>query len=126
MWGAAVRTVYELLVNVECCGEECACVSGGLVWGKKCAAVLLGRTARSLQELRAEVAPRAAGRSCTPGIDHPYGMCERCSMRAGVQRARIREVFGCGPVECMGAVYSRTENYLRGCRESAWEASMCT
>ena len=112
MWGAAVRTVYEYLVNVECCGEECACVSGGLVWGKKCTAVLLGRSARSFQELRAEVAPRAAGRSCAPGIDRPYGMCERRSMRPGVQRARSREVFGCEPGECMGAVYSRADSRL--------------
>ena len=28
-------------------------------------------------------------------------------MRAGVQHARSREVFGCEPVECMGAVDSR-------------------
>ena len=112
MWGAAVRAVYEYPENVECCGEECACVSGGLVWGKKCTAVLPGRSARSLQDLCAEVAPRAAGRSCTPGIDHPYGMCERCSMRAGVQRARNREVFGCGQVECIGAAYSRSDRKL--------------
>ena len=30
-------------------------------------------------------------------------------MRAGVQRTRSREVFGCGPVECMGEVYSRAD-----------------
>ncbi len=30
-------------------------------------------------------------------------------MRAGVQRARSREVFGCDPVEGMGAVYSRVD-----------------
>jgi hypothetical protein len=89
------------------CGEECACVSVscGLVWGKKCDAVLLGRTTRSLQELCAEVAPRATRRSCTQGIDRPYCMCERRSMR-------IREVFRCGSVECMGAVYSFADREL--------------
>ncbi len=117
MWGAAVRTVYEYPVNVECCGEECACVSGGLVWGKKCTAVLIGSTT---QGLRAEVAPRAACRSCAPGIDRPYFMCESRSMRADVQGARSREVFGCEPGECMGDVYSaQTGNHLRRCRESA-------
>ena len=45
MWGDAVRTVYEDPVNVECCGEECACVSGGLVWD------IIGHSVRSLQEL---------------------------------------------------------------------------
>ena len=108
MWGAAVRAVYEYPVNVECCGEECACVSGGLVWGKKCTAVLLGSSTRSVQALRIEVAPHAAGISC-PGMDRPWCMCERRSMRAGVQRARSREVFGCDPGECMGAVYSRAD-----------------
>ena len=98
-------------MNVECCGEECARVSGGLVWGRKCTA-LLGRSARSLQELGAEVAPRAAGRSCSSGMDRPYCMCERRNMRVGVQRAHSREVFGCEPVECMGAVYSRTDRKL--------------
>ena len=58
---------------------------------------------RRLQELRAEVAPRAAGRICAPGRDRPYFMCERRSM--GVQRARSRKVFGCEPGECMGVVY---------------------
>ena len=33
-------------------------------------------------------------------------------MRAGVQHARSREVFGCEPVECMGAVYSRAGSRL--------------
>ena len=33
-------------------------------------------------------------------------------MRAGVQGARSREVFGCEPVECMGAVYSRVDRKL--------------
>ena len=36
-------------------------------------------------------------------------------MRAGVQRARSREVFGCEPVECMGAVYSRADSRLSTC-----------
>ena len=81
-------------------------MSGGLVWGKKCTAVLLGRSTRSVQALRTEVAPHAAGISC-PGMDRPWCMCEGRSMRAGVQRARSREVFGCEPVECMGAVDSR-------------------
>ena len=83
-------------------------VSGGLVWGKKCAAVLLGRTAHGLQELCAEVASRAAVRSCTPGISCPY-VCERRSMRTDIQRSRSREVFGCSQVECMGTVYLRTD-----------------
>ena len=39
-------------------------------------------------------------------------MCERRSVHAGVQRARSREVFGCEPVECMGAVYSRAGSRL--------------
>jgi hypothetical protein len=56
-----------------------------------------------------EVAPRAAGRSCAPGMDRPYCMCERRNMRTGVQRMRNREVFGCEPVECMGAVYCRPD-----------------
>ena len=86
-------------------------MSGGLVWGKKCTAVLLGRTAHDLQEPGAEVAPRAAGRSCALGISRP-NVCERRSMRAGVQRARSREVFGCEPGECMGAVYSRADSRL--------------
>ena len=103
MWGDAVRTVYEYPVNVECCGEECACVSGGLVWD------IIGHSVRSLQELGAEVAPRAAVRRCSPGIDRPYFMCERLRMRAGIQRVRSREVFGCDPGECMGAVYSRAD-----------------
>jgi hypothetical protein len=96
-------------------------VSGGLVWGKKCAAVLLGRTAHDLQEPCAEVAPRAAGSSCAPGMGRPY-VCERRSMCGGVHRTRIREVFGGGPVECMGAVYSRADRKLSTlrCRESAW------
>ena len=34
------------------------------------------------------------------------------SVHAGVQRARSREVFGCDPVECMGAVYSRADSRL--------------
>jgi hypothetical protein len=33
-------------------------------------------------------------------------------MRAGVQCARSREVFGCDQVECMGAVYSRADRKL--------------
>ena len=33
-------------------------------------------------------------------------------MRAGVQHARSREVFGCEPVECMGAVYSHADSRL--------------
>ena len=91
-------------------------MSGGLVWGKKCAAVLLGRVANGLQDPCAEVAPRAAGRSWAPGISRP-NVCER----------RSREVFGYELVECMGAVYSRgTESYVRGYRESALGASMCT
>jgi hypothetical protein len=99
-------------VNVECCGEECACVSGGLVWGKKCTAVLLGRSARSLQELCSEVAPHASGRSCASGMDRPYCMCESRNMRTGIQCTRNREVFRCEPVECMGAVYSRADRKL--------------
>ena len=76
-------------------------MSGGLVWGKKCAAVLLGRTEHDLQETCSEVAPRAAGRSCASGISRPY-VCERLS----------REVCGCGPVECMGAVYLHADREL--------------
>ena len=68
-------------------------MSGGLVWGKKCVAVLLGHAAHGLQEPCAEVAPRTACRSWGPGIGHPY-VCESHGMRAGVQRTRIREVFG--------------------------------
>ena len=86
-------------------------MSGGLVWGKKCTAVLLGLSARSVQAMRTEVAPHAAGISC-PGMDRPGCMCERSSMREGVQSARSREVFGCEPVECMGAVYSRADSRL--------------
>jgi len=33
-------------------------------------------------------------------------------MRAGVQSARSREVFGCDPGECMGEVYSRADSRL--------------
>jgi hypothetical protein len=85
-------------------------VSGGLVWGKKCTAVLLGLSTRSVQSLRIEaVAPHAAGISCS--VD-PWCMCEGRSMRAGVQRARSREVFGCEPGECMGAVYSHADRKL--------------
>ncbi len=81
------------------------------MWGKKCTAVLLGRSMRSVQALRVEVAKRTAcGRSCAPGICRP--MCDRRSIRAGVQRARSREVFGCDPGECMGAVYSRADSRL--------------
>ena len=66
---------------------------------------------RSVLALGAEVAPRTACvRSCDPGMCRP--MCEGRSMRAGVQRARSREVFGCEPGECMGAVYSRTDRRL--------------
>jgi len=61
-----------------------------------------------LQELCAEVASLAAGRSCAPGISCPY-VCERRSMCAGVQRAHSREVFGCGQVECMSTVYWRAD-----------------
>jgi len=83
-------------------------VSGGLVWGKKCTAVLLGRSTRSVQALRIEVAPHAAGISC-PGMDRPWCMCEGLSMRVSVQHAHIIEVFGCDPGECMGAVYSHAD-----------------
>ena len=69
---------------------------------------------RSVQALRIEVAQHAAGISC-PGMDRPWCMCERRSMRAGVQRALSREVFGCEPVECMGAVYSRADSRLSTC-----------
>ena len=84
-------------------------MSGGLVWGKKCTAVLLGRSAFSVQALRIEVAPHAAGISCSV---NPWSICEGRNMRAGVQGARSREVFGCEPVECMGAVYSRADSRL--------------
>jgi hypothetical protein len=81
------------------------------VWGKKCTAVLLGCSPRSVQALYAEVAPRTAcGRRCAPGMCRP--MCEWCSVRAGVQHTRSREVFGCEPVECMGAGYSRADSRL--------------
>ena len=44
-----------------------------------------------------------------------------------IREQSFREVFGYGLVECMGAVYSRgTESYVRGYRESALGASMCT
>ena len=86
-------------------------MSGGLVWGKKCTAVLLGRSTRSVQVLSIEVALHAAGDSC-PGMELPWCMCDGRNMRAGVQRARSREVFGCDPVECMGAVYSRADSRL--------------
>ena len=33
-------------------------------------------------------------------------------MRTSVQHARIIEVFGCGPVECMGAGYSHEDRKL--------------
>jgi hypothetical protein len=33
-------------------------------------------------------------------------------MRAGVQRARSREVFGCDPGECMGTVYLSADSRL--------------
>ena len=33
-------------------------------------------------------------------------------MRVGVQRTRSREVFGGGPVECMGVVYLHTDRKL--------------
>jgi len=114
MWGDAVRTVYEYPVNVECCGEECACVSGGLVWD------IIGHSVRSLQELGAEVAPRAAVRRCSPGIDRPYFMCERFRMRAGVHTFAAEK--------CSGAIResvwvwctrARTGNHPRRCRESA-------
>ena len=39
-------------------------------------------------------------------------MCKSRSMRVGVQRTRSREVFGGGPVECMGAVYSHADRKL--------------
>ena len=39
-------------------------------------------------------------------------MYDRRSMRASVQHARIIEVFGYEPVECMGAVYSRADSRL--------------
>ena len=100
-------------------------MSGGLVWGKKCTAVLLGRTAHDLQEPGAEVAPRVAGRSCALGISRP-NVCERRSMRAGVQRTRSREVFGCGPGECMGAVYSRADRRLCTRMQGECMASMYT
>ena len=86
-------------------------MSGGLVWGKKCTAVLLGRSTRSVQALRIEVAPHAAGNSC-PGMFRPWCMYDGRSMHAGVQRARSREVCGCKPVVCMGAVYSRADSRL--------------
>ena len=86
-------------------------MSGGLVWGKKCTAVLLGLSMSSMQALRIEVAQHATGISC-PGMDRPWCMCERRNMRTGVQRMRNREVFGCEPVECMGAVYSCVDSRL--------------
>jgi hypothetical protein len=86
-------------------------VSGGRVWGKKCTAFLLGRSTRSVQALRIEVAPHAASNSC-PGMYPPWCMYDRRSMRASVQHARIIEVFWCDPVECMGAVYSRADSRL--------------
>ena len=86
-------------------------MSGGLVCGKKCTAFLLGRSTRSVQALRIEVASHAASNSC-PGMYPPWCMYDGRSMHAGVQRARSREVFGCEPVECMGAVYSRAGSRL--------------
>ena len=67
--------------------------------GKKCDAVLLCRTTRSLQELGA-------------GDGSSRNVCESRSMRVGVQRTRSREVFGGGQVECMGAVYLRSDRKL--------------
>jgi hypothetical protein len=97
VWCAAVKDVNE------CQGVWCGT--------KKCTAVLLGRSTRNVQALRVEVAPRTAcGRSCAPGLCRP--MCEWRSVRAGVQDARSREVFGCEQVECMGAVYSRADSRL--------------
>ena len=93
-------------------------MSGGLVWGKQCAVVLLGRTAHGLQEPCAVVAPRAAGSSCAPGMGRPY-VCERRSMHA-VQRTRSRQVFSVGQVECMGAVYLHADRKLSTLMESAW------
>ena len=66
---------------------------------------------RSVQALRIEVAPHAAGNSC-PGMFRPWCMYDGRSMHAGVQRARSREVCGCKPVVCMGAVYSRADSRL--------------
>ena len=81
------------------------------MWGKKCTAVLLGRSTRSVQALHIEVASHAASKSC-PGMYPPWCMYDLRSIRAGVQHARSREVFGCEPVECMGAVYSRAGSRL--------------
>ena len=74
-------------------GEECACVSVscGLVWGKKCAAVLLGRMSHGLQELCAEVASLAAGR-----IGSVVRMCARGAVCARASSARTAE-------KCSGA-----------------------
>ena len=79
-----------------------------------------------LQELCAEVASLAAGRSCAPGISCPY-VCKRRSMCAGVQRTRSREVFGGEPVECMGAVYSHADRKLSTLMQGeCMDAGTCT
>ena len=77
-------------------------MSGGLVWGKKCTAVLLlGRSMRSVQELRIEVAQHAAGISC-PGMDRPWYVrgaqyARECPARAHHRSVRVRtgRVYGC-------------------------------
>jgi hypothetical protein len=63
-----------------------------------------------MQALSIEVALHAAGDSC-PGMELPWCMCDGRNMRADVQRARSREVFGC-EAECMGTVYSRADSRL--------------
>jgi hypothetical protein len=89
-------------------------------WGKKCAAVLLGRTTHGLQEQYVEVAPHAAGRSWALGIRLRLvvQMCARGS--------HSREVFGYCQVDCMGEVCLRVDRRLCTRMQGECMASMCT
>jgi hypothetical protein len=79
--------------------KEVSCKSSKSHGAWLAGAVCRGRTTRSLQELGA-------------GDGSSRNVCESRSMRVGVQRTRSREVFGGGQVECMGAVYLRSDRKL--------------
>ena len=83
---AALKTFYGWVARVA---SVCIRVHPGIVIrGKKCAAVLLCRTTRSLQELLAG--------NCHPDV------CERRRMRAGVEAHGVYHPFACvWPAGCL-------------------------
>ena len=72
---AALKTFYGWVAIVCIHVDECP-ASHRHQEERSVMRLLLCRTMRSLQELRAEVAPRAACMSCTPGIVASVGVLE--------------------------------------------------